>query len=110
MRRQHELRTLLSTSLLAIAICSCGVQQQAAEKLIDPRLRERGVLVERQSSARELELGQYRVDDLAIEEQPFDGSGPLAADAKGRTRPTQQWRLHFLLNGGEHPWVVQCIG
>ncbi|HVH98577.1 MAG TPA: hypothetical protein VM869_07700 [Enhygromyxa sp.] len=98
--------SILCVSLLAIS--SCGAQQQAAEKLIDPRLREQGVLVERHG--RDLELGHYRVEDLQVDEQPFDGTGPLAPNADGRTRPTQQWRLHFTLRGGETPWDVQCVG
>jgi hypothetical protein len=107
MRWQHGQTTILSASL---AITSCGVQQQAAEKLIDPRLHEQGVLVERHSGGRDLELGRYRVEGLQVDEQPFDGTGPLAANADGRTRPTQQWRLQFSLLGGETPWDVQCIG
>jgi hypothetical protein len=55
-------------------------------------------------------LGRYRVERLDVKEQPFDGAGPLAPDAAGRTRPTQQWRLQFSLLGGETPWDVQCIG
>lgn len=99
---------IAAASLLAIT--SCGAQQQAAEKLIDPRLHEQGVLVERQSGRRDLELGRYRVEALQLDDQPFDGSGPLAPDAKGRTRPTQQWRLQFSLRGGETSWDVECVG
>jgi hypothetical protein len=106
MRWQHGPNSLCSALLLALA--SCGAQQQAAEKLIDPRLHEHGVLVERHS--RDLELGRYRVEGVTVDEQPFDGTGPLAPDAAGRTRPTQQWRLQFSLLGGETPWDVQCVG
>jgi hypothetical protein len=99
---------IVLASLLLLG--SCGVQQQAAEKLIDPQLREQGVLVERQAGERALALGHYRVDGLQVDERPFDGTGPLAPDADGRTRPTQQWRLQFSLLGGETAWTVQCIG
>ena len=96
-------------ALLVLALISgCGAQQRAAEKLIDPRLRSEGVLVER--NGRDLALGRYRVVDLGVEDETFDGSGPLAADASGRTRPTQQLRLRFTLAGGTTPWSVECVG
>jgi hypothetical protein len=103
-------RARLCLGALAIAtwITSCGAQQRAAEKLIDPRLRSVGVLVERHGRA--LALGRYRVEQLSVEDEPFDHSGPLAADARGRTRPTQQLRLRFILAGGSTPWSVECIG
>ncbi|HLT36722.1 MAG TPA: hypothetical protein VK034_10555 [Enhygromyxa sp.] len=103
---------LAATQLLvALAIGGgCGAQQAAAEKLIDPQLRERGVLIERQTGGRDLELGRYRVEQLRLDEEPFDGTGPLAPDAAGRTRPTQQWRLGFSLAGGELRWEVECVG
>jgi hypothetical protein len=107
MRWQHAYFTIIAASLLMM-ITSCGVQQQAAERLIDPQLREQGVLIERHSR-RDLQLGRYRVEELQLDEQPFDGTGPLAPDADGRTRPTQQWRLQFSLIG-ETAWTVQCVG
>lgn len=107
MRWQHAPITIISASLL-LMITSCGVQQQAAERLIDPQLREQGVLIERHSR-RDLQLGRYRVEALQLDEQAFDGTGPLAPDAAGRTRPTQQWRLQFTLLG-ESTWTVQCVG
>ncbi|PRQ10068.1 hypothetical protein [Enhygromyxa salina] len=97
--------------LLALGLCSgCGVQQRAAEKLIDPQLHSEGVLVERQRGVRDLEMGRYRVEGLQIEDQPFDGTGPLAPDASGRTRPTTQLRMSFTLVGGAQPWTAACIG
>lgn len=111
--RRIVMRSQLGHSLLALgllAVLGCGAQQRAAEKLIDPRLREHGVLVERQSARGELELGRYRVENLQIDAQPFDDTGPLAAGGGGHTRPTQQWRLQFSLIGGESPWQVQCVG
>lgn len=88
----------------------CGVQQRAAESLIDPRLRSEGVLVERQQGVRDLELGRYRVVEIELDDEPFDGSGPLAADADGRSRPTQQLRLGFSLVGGATTWTARCVG
>lgn len=108
--RRHPTHHRLFGPLLVIAMLGCGARQQAAEKLIDPQLRERGVLVERQSDGRDLELGRYRVEQLQVAEERFDGTGPLAPDAAGRSRPTQQWRLRFALVGGERPWDVQCVG
>lgn len=97
--------------LLAIVmITSCGAQQRAAEKLIDPRLHSEGVLVERQAGQRDLALGRYRVEQLRVADEAFDGTGPLAADAAGRTRPTQQLLLEFSLAGGATIWTVQCVG
>ena len=97
--------------LLMLAVCSgCGVQQRAAEKLIDPQLHREGVLVERQRGVRDLELGRYRVEGLHIEAQPFDGSGPLTPDASGRTRPTTQQRMSFTLAGGAQAWTAECVG
>jgi hypothetical protein len=102
---------LLAALILISSGVGCGgARQGAAEKLIDPRLRERGVLVERQSPRGDLELGRYRVEQLRIDEQAFDGTGPLGPDAGGRTRPTQQWRLQFSLLGGAQPWEVECVG
>lgn len=94
---------------MAIGV-GCGVQQRAAESLIDPLLRSEGVLVERQQGVRDLELGRYRVVEIELEDQPFDGSGPLAPDADGRTRPTQQLQLGFSLVGGAAPWTARCVG
>ncbi|MFO7564842.1 MAG: hypothetical protein R6X02_19515 [Enhygromyxa sp.] len=112
--RSHHGQSILAFGLIAaigaVMMLGCAAQQRAAEKLIDPQLRERGVLVERQSPRGELELGPYRVAQMQIDEQPFDGTGPLAADAGGRTRPTRQWRLRFVLLGGEQPWEVECVG
>jgi hypothetical protein len=88
----------------------CGVQQRAAESLIDPRLHREGVLVERQQGVRDLELGRYRVVEIELEDEPFDGSGPLAPDADGRSRPTQQLRLGFSLVGGAAAWTARCVG
>lgn len=97
--------------LLLLGLCSgCGTQQRPAEKLIDPQLRSEGVLVERQRGVRDLELGGYRVEGLTIEEQPFDGSGPLAPDASGRTRPATQQQISFTLSGGAQDWTAECIG
>ncbi len=109
----------------ASATVGCGVQQRAAESLIDPQLRRDGVLVERQQglagesdfggrgpkkSPRDLELGRYRVVGVELAEEPFDGTGPLAPDADGRTRPTQQVHLEFSLAGGATTWTADCIG
>jgi hypothetical protein len=91
-------------------LSGCGAEQRAAEKLIDPRLHSEGVLIERQIDDRDLVLGRYRVERVVITEQPFDGTGPLAPDANGRTRPTQQVRLEFALVGGETEWLVECVG
>jgi hypothetical protein len=91
-------------------VMACGVQQRAAESLIDPRLRSEGVLVERQQGVRDLELGRYRVVEIELEDERFDGSGPLAPDADGRSRPTQQLRLGFSLVGGAVPWTARCVG
>jgi hypothetical protein len=99
---------ILGASLAVIG--GCGVQQRAAESLIDPQLHREGVLVERQQGVRDLELGPYRVVDIELADEPFDGSGPLAPDANGRTRPTQQMRLGFSLVGGAVPWTARCIG
>jgi hypothetical protein len=96
--------------LILVVIGGCGVQQRAAESLIDPQLRHEGVLVERQRGVRDLELGRYRVVDVELGDEPFDGSGPLAPDADGHTRPTQQLRLRFSLVGGVVPWTARCIG
>jgi hypothetical protein len=95
---------------LALVTAGCGVQQRAAESLIDPQLRSDGVLVERQQGVRDLELGRYRVVEVELAEEPFDGTGPLAPDAKGRTRPTQQVRLDFSLVGGTEVWTADCVG
>ena len=97
-------------AVLAAAIAGCSVNQRAAESLIDPQLRSDGVLVERQQGERDLELGRYRVVDVALEDQTFDGTGPLAPDADGRTRPTQQVRLAFTLAGGAETWTADCVG
>jgi hypothetical protein len=91
-------------------VAGCGVQQRAAESLIDPRLRSEGVLVERQQGVRDLELGRYRVSEIELEDEPFDGSGPLAPDVDGRSRPTQQLRLGFSLVGGTLAWTARCVG
>jgi hypothetical protein len=101
-------RLILGSTLAVIG--GCGVQQRAAEALIDPQLHREGVLVERQQGARDLELGPYRVVDIELTDEPFDGNGPLAPDADGRTRPTQQMRLRFSLVGGAVPWTASCIG
>lgn len=106
--RAAVIRLILGASL-AVAV-GCGVQQRAAESLIDPRLRSEGVLVERQQGVRDLELGRYRVVEIELADEPFDGSGPLAPDADGRTRPTQQLRLGFSLVGGAAPWTARCVG
>ncbi|WP_146155242.1 hypothetical protein [Enhygromyxa salina] len=105
------------SQLLGLALASlvsfgpgCGVQQRAAEKLIDPQLRSEGVLVERQRGRRDLELGRYRVEELELVDETFDGSGPLAPDADGRTRPTEQLRMSFTLAGGAQPWTAECVG
>lgn len=95
---------------VVLLISSCGAQQRAAEQLIDPRLRSEGVLVERQSARRDLELGRYRVEQLRVQDEPFDGSGPLAPDENGRTRPTEQLHLEFTLTGGATPWTADCVG
>jgi hypothetical protein len=96
--------------VLVFGLCSgCGAQQRPAEKLIDPQLLREGVLVERQRGVRDLQLGGYRVEGLRIEDQPFDGSGPLAPDASGRTRPTTQLRLSFSLAGGAQVWTAECV-
>jgi hypothetical protein len=105
---RRRVRVWLATLSITTLITSCGAQQSAAEKLIDPRLRSTGVLVERHGRA--LALGRYRVEQLRVEEEAFDGTGPLAADERGRTRPTQQLRLRFTLAGGTTPWSVECIG
>jgi hypothetical protein len=100
---------------LALAVIpSCGVQQRAAEQLIDPQLRSEGVLVERQRGARDLELGRYRVTGVEIVDERFDGSGPFGvghegADTNERTRPTQQLRMSFTLVGGASPWTAECV-
>jgi hypothetical protein len=94
----------------ASATAGCGVQQRAAESLIDPQLRSEGVLVERQQGARDLELGRYRVVEMDLADVPFDGTGPLAPDADGRTRPTRQTRLEFSLAGGTTTWTAECVG
>jgi hypothetical protein len=99
---------ILATSLVVTG--GCGVQQRAAESLIDPQLRSDGVMVERQQGVRDLELGRYRVVDIELTDEPFDGNGPLAPDADGRTRPTQQMHLDFALVGGAVPWTADCIG
>ncbi|KIG16999.1 hypothetical protein DB30_03596 [Enhygromyxa salina] len=106
-----RLQLFLLGSGLCSGLCSgCGVQQRPAEKLIDPQLHSEGVLVERQRGMRDLELGRYRVEGLQIEDQPFDGTGPLAPDASGRTRPTTQLHMTFTLVGGARPWSAACIG
>ena len=97
-------------SLIAALIAGCGVNQRAAESLIDPQLRSAGVLVERQRGMRDLQLGSYRVEAIDLRDEPFDGSGPLGPDEAGRTRPTQQLRLSFRLVGGTRPWVGECVG
>jgi hypothetical protein len=102
-----------SQGLLAImslwVFTGCGAQQRAAEKLIEPRLRSEGVVLER-GPGRDLVLGRYRVEGLRIDDEPYDGHGALAPDAAGRTRPTQQLRLEFSLAGGEAPWTATCVG
>jgi hypothetical protein len=108
-RAPFAVTRLIGAALLAVA-AGCGVQQRAAESLIDPRLRSEGVLVERQQGVRDLELGRYHVVEIELDDEPFDGSGPLAADADGRTRPTQQLRLGFSLVGGAEPWTARCVG
>jgi hypothetical protein len=110
-RRLAQAVALLGAAASTALIASCGVQQRAAEKLIDPRLRAQGVLVERNSRG-DLELGAYRVEDLELVEEDFDleGGGPLAPDASGRTRPTQQLRLRFALRGGASDWRSECVG
>ena len=105
-----RLPVLNSFSLALALIAGCGVNQRAAEKLIDPQLRSEGVLVERQRKAGDLELGPYRVQALELRDEPFDGEGPLAPDADGRTRPTQQLRLSFTLVGGAQAWTADCVG
>jgi hypothetical protein len=106
----HRLIHWLVLGAWLAVLGGCGVQQRAAEALIDPQLRSEGVLVERQQGVRDLELGRYRVVDVELADEPFDGSGPLAPDADGRTRPTQQTRLGFSLVGGAVPWTARCIG
>ncbi len=108
--RRHFRRNSLLLLTAGVLISGCGAQQRAAENLIDPRLRREGVLVEHQADARELALGPYRVEQLQLEDEPFDGSGPLAPDASGRTRPTQQLDLKFSLVGGATTWIVECVG
>lgn len=106
---RSRVASLVVGASLAVAV-GCGVQQRAAESLIDPRLRSEGVLVERQQGVRDLELGRYRVVEIELEDEPFDGSGPLAPDADGRSRPTQQLRLGFSLVGGAAAWTARCVG
>lgn len=96
--------------LAAGLLVGCGVQQRAAESLIDPQLRGEGVLVERQRGMRDLDLGRYRVRAVEVADEAFDGSGPLAPDADGRTRPTSQLRLSFVLEGGAERWTARCVG
>lgn len=98
----------------------CAAQQRAAENLVDPRLRAEGVLLERngRQPRGELDLGGYTVAGLEITEEAFDGSGPLAPDpaqARGRTRPTQQLRLRFELRPPQGQtqgsnWTSECVG
>lgn len=100
----------LALAVAAASMAGCGVEQRAAESLIDPQLRSDGILVERQQGSRDLELGRYRVVEIRLAEEPFDGTGPLAPDADGRTRPTQQVRLGFSLAGGNTMWTADCVG
>lgn len=110
-RRLAQAVALLGAAASTALISGCGAQQRAAEKLIDPRLRAQGTLVERNSRG-DLRLGAYRVEDLELAEEDFDleSGGPLAPDASGRTRPTQQLRLRFALRGGGSDWRSECVG
>ena len=108
--RAVDLRFSLLFACVAALGLACHAGQRAAEKLIDPELRARGVLVERQGPRRDLALGRYRVEALELLDEAFDGTGPLAPDESGRTRPTQQQRLRFTLAGGGRPWRVECVG
>ncbi|GEM_PF-1072853 len=109
--------TLGFTALVALA---CVVQQRPAENLIDPRLRAQGIALENNGSwprRGDLELGGYRISEVEVHDEVFDGTGPLASNpdrAGGHTRPTQQLRLTFEL----HPpaetdvgvWTAECVG
>ena len=109
-RRRAWIHVATVGVVLALGV-GCGAR--AAEKLIDPRLRETGELLEREGRGRALVFGAYRVAGLERSEELFGDEishGPLAPDAGGRTRPTQQVRLRFGLVGGPRTWRASCVG
>lgn len=85
---------------------ACLAQQRPAEKLIDPRLRDDATLL---VAARGpgLSFDRYRAVDVAVRDEPFDGSGPLSANTRGRA--TQQQRMNLWVLGGELEWQVECV-
>ncbi|NVB38706.1 hypothetical protein G6O69_12765 [Pseudenhygromyxa sp. WMMC2535] len=109
-------RTLLATLWLGlapmIASAGCSAQQHAAEKLVDPRLRAQGVLLEHnagRSRQGDLDLGGYRVSAFDLREEPQDVA-LLTPEASGRTRPGQQLQLRFeLLTPAGARWTSACV-
>ena len=109
MRTPICLASMGLASLLAVGACTT----RAAEKLIDPRLRETGELLEREGRGQTLVLGPYRVAGLERQEAPPDLGGGFGAAAMGsdeRTRPSHLLSLDFGLTGGPRAWRVSCQG
>ncbi|EDM74715.1 hypothetical protein PPSIR1_40869 [Plesiocystis pacifica SIR-1] len=100
---------------MGLAISSgCGVQQRAAEKLIDPQLHREGVLVENNAGrpARDgsFALGGYAVTKVERWEQAAV-PGAFLGDDNPRTRPTQALGVRFELSTPEgERWIGECLG
>jgi hypothetical protein len=96
----------LTLALAPMLLSACLAQQRPAEKLIDPRLRDDATLLVA-TRGPELAFDRYRVVDVELRDEPFDGSGPLSTSARGRA--TQQQRMNLRMIGGELEWQVECI-
>lgn len=98
------------SAALALALATLACSSRAAQKLIDPRLREAGELIEREGRAHEGVYGAYRVVGVEQRERGGAADSPLGADELGRTRPSQEIALDFELVGGSASWRTSCVG
>lgn len=96
----------LTLAFAPIVLVACLAQQRPAEKMIDPRLRADATMLVA-AGGPVPSFDRYRVVDVELRDEAFDGSGPLSADTRGRA--TQQQRMTLRMIGGEHEWQVECI-